>query len=407
MESRSLAVELIYHIIDHLWDDRDTLVACSLASRALLPATRYHLFHTVKLSRPSDSTRLRSVLDGSAVRGSDVAYYVRELRITPELTYYGSDKWEGCNLSEILQRVKGVECLRLGPLNWQSRFIEGAGQLLLSFTQLETLFLEDVYFDELDDMLHFLSVYPNLSTLHLLRCLCKQITYPSAFPASPQLEAGTNRLQELVFHGLPPCYSSRVVQWLDSSSRLRLRKLQWLCNKHGDEQAGLVALLRNQRVAAYLEHLYIEVIHFDGKPRITSDDDTLDLSSLTSVRDISLEIGPYSRDVLWLPQIGAIPSRMLRQIRFVVWGRDIRYCRSFYEGLTDWASLDAALAGAIGTRWPELTVVFEVRWYGAGEGITPKVVDLFGELLPNTHAKGARIEVLYSGPREQLVGYRA
>lgn len=50
-ENTHLPVELWDNIIDHMWDDHDSLAACSLVCRAWLPSARIHLFHTVRLQR--------------------------------------------------------------------------------------------------------------------------------------------------------------------------------------------------------------------------------------------------------------------------------------------------------------------------------------------------------------------
>jgi hypothetical protein len=40
----TLPQELLDKIVDNVFDDHSTLLACSLAARPFLPATRYHLF---------------------------------------------------------------------------------------------------------------------------------------------------------------------------------------------------------------------------------------------------------------------------------------------------------------------------------------------------------------------------
>lgn len=50
-ENTRLPVELWDNIIDHLWDDRESLAACSIVCRAWRPSVHTHLFHTVALVR--------------------------------------------------------------------------------------------------------------------------------------------------------------------------------------------------------------------------------------------------------------------------------------------------------------------------------------------------------------------
>ncbi|KAL4250427.1 hypothetical protein ABKN59_003334 [Abortiporus biennis] len=46
---RNISQELVDYIIDHLYDDKSTLLMCGLVSRSFHIASRYHLFHTIRV----------------------------------------------------------------------------------------------------------------------------------------------------------------------------------------------------------------------------------------------------------------------------------------------------------------------------------------------------------------------
>ncbi|SJL14468.1 uncharacterized protein ARMOST_17925 [Armillaria ostoyae] len=61
--SLSIPPELIEEIIDHLWDSKDVLFACSFVCRLFYLRTRVHLFHSMKLKQiPHDEPSFQHIL---------------------------------------------------------------------------------------------------------------------------------------------------------------------------------------------------------------------------------------------------------------------------------------------------------------------------------------------------------
>lgn len=73
--------ELSDYIIDFLYDDRPTLKACSLISRAWYPAARYHLYRKVSLPSFQSCITYRSLIENSLT----LASYTREVKIANAL----------------------------------------------------------------------------------------------------------------------------------------------------------------------------------------------------------------------------------------------------------------------------------------------------------------------------------
>lgn len=81
MEPHSLPVELIDRIIDFCHDDKKTLSSCALTHSLWLPASRFHLFHTITSFRPRERTnRLKSIISQSrftrSCRQSTIIRYI-------------------------------------------------------------------------------------------------------------------------------------------------------------------------------------------------------------------------------------------------------------------------------------------------------------------------------------------
>ena len=57
--------ELIDHIVDHLHDDKESLVQCSLTSRVFAHATSYHLFRSVRIPSARHCVRFQELISSS------------------------------------------------------------------------------------------------------------------------------------------------------------------------------------------------------------------------------------------------------------------------------------------------------------------------------------------------------
>ena len=82
----SFPPELCDQIIDYLWDDLDSLRACSLTCYDWHPSSRFHLFRNVRLRHSDDVTRFRALLASSP----GIAPCVRKLSLSAD--YDGSEE---------------------------------------------------------------------------------------------------------------------------------------------------------------------------------------------------------------------------------------------------------------------------------------------------------------------------
>ncbi|OCH94035.1 hypothetical protein OBBRIDRAFT_723682, partial [Obba rivulosa] len=74
-DTSELPPELTDRIIDFLYGDKYTLAACGLVCRAWVPASRFHLFHSVRLRTKRQYLRWLFVLTSSR----HIGHYVRKL----------------------------------------------------------------------------------------------------------------------------------------------------------------------------------------------------------------------------------------------------------------------------------------------------------------------------------------
>ncbi|KAL6300225.1 hypothetical protein BKA93DRAFT_867912 [Sparassis latifolia] len=81
--SPRLPQELIDQVIDHLWDDRASLEACSTSCHAWLSSSRTHLFHTIELSTEHQCYHLNLLLEASP----NIAGYVKKLALLLSLQF--------------------------------------------------------------------------------------------------------------------------------------------------------------------------------------------------------------------------------------------------------------------------------------------------------------------------------
>ncbi|KAG7440209.1 uncharacterized protein BT62DRAFT_1081059 [Guyanagaster necrorhizus] len=89
--------EIIDAIIDCLWDDKDTLLACSFVCRLFCPRTRVHLFHTLGLKfngalniDPGDPSFKRVVEYIKEVKLQSVAHDVQDLPVSSITSFLSS-----------------------------------------------------------------------------------------------------------------------------------------------------------------------------------------------------------------------------------------------------------------------------------------------------------------------------
>ncbi|KAI1787326.1 hypothetical protein LXA43DRAFT_1029574 [Ganoderma leucocontextum] len=114
----SLPPELTDRIIDHLYDDLDSLSACALVCSGWLPSARFHLFRHVTVT-----CRRLSKLRGVIIRRPEIGPYIRQIVVccatpdcwTPRCTCL--TRKDHTKLCDILTRLPKLHALRLRNMN--------------------------------------------------------------------------------------------------------------------------------------------------------------------------------------------------------------------------------------------------------------------------------------------------
>lgn len=159
--SPRLPSETCDHILDCLWDDRGTLIACSRTCRAWLPRCRFHLFRTVTLKNTPGYKGFERLLKKSP----NVAPYVCEVTIIKT-----NQRTRACEVDRewprILLKLNRVERLTLIGTPISSVSDETRQKFATSFPMVKTLCLTALMIQQIDFQL-LLCACPNLSALHL------------------------------------------------------------------------------------------------------------------------------------------------------------------------------------------------------------------------------------------------
>lgn len=171
--SIDLPQETLEEIIDFLYDDRQTLLTCSLASRKLVPVCRFHLFSEVSL----ESDRLCRFLELLDVPWSSFANMVskiivngpRQLKspLRPKATALQPDyvPQDNSRLRERLARVNAVRFINLCPGDIPVSF----WRLLEEMKAIKAIEAHRVAFRCPNNFFGYLSSLPLLESLSITR----------------------------------------------------------------------------------------------------------------------------------------------------------------------------------------------------------------------------------------------
>jgi hypothetical protein len=148
-----LPVELYRLIIDILYDDTDTLKACSLTCKTFLHLSRYHLFYDIYLYRGNDT---KSFLDTiGSIHPTSPGTYVRHLSLEVQ------DGWP--NIPLLTTRLPNVTSL---DLNFNFNEDETGRLMMLSgFQKITFLNLDFCWFKTSAEMNEFIVSFPLLEHL--------------------------------------------------------------------------------------------------------------------------------------------------------------------------------------------------------------------------------------------------
>lgn len=169
----SLPPELTDTIIDHLHDDKPSLSACGMTSRAWIPASRFHLFSGITVT-PKTAAPLLTLLE-SRSSPSSIAPIVRSVElqnfVTSQSSEYPYITLRGIQAATVLMcyldSVKSlrVSCLELkdAPLS----FFEAIFKMVSNLTGVEELHLQWTIFGCFDDFLDIVYSFPKLQWLSM------------------------------------------------------------------------------------------------------------------------------------------------------------------------------------------------------------------------------------------------
>ncbi|RDX46993.1 hypothetical protein OH76DRAFT_800938 [Lentinus brumalis] len=160
--------ELCDQTIDYLWDDLESLRACSLTCKDWLPSSRFHLFRNLRLRHADDVARFRALLTSSP----SIAHFVRKLSLsadydgtTPDGTAREDDGWVN-GAAELFPRLHNVTTLALARVRWHALSAETRAAFAGVSKSVRQLFLFEVSFDASRDVIAFLSAFPSLNDLY-------------------------------------------------------------------------------------------------------------------------------------------------------------------------------------------------------------------------------------------------
>ncbi len=160
--------ELCDQTIDYLWDDLESLRACSLTCKDWLPSSRFHLFRNLRLRHADDVARFRALLTSSP----SIAHFVRKLSLsadydgtTPDGTAREDDGWVN-GAAELFPRLHNVTTLALARVRWHALSADTRAAFAGVSKSVRQLFLFEVSFDASRDVIAFLSAFPSLNDLY-------------------------------------------------------------------------------------------------------------------------------------------------------------------------------------------------------------------------------------------------
>jgi hypothetical protein len=121
--ANGLPAETVDHIIDFLWDDKESLAVVSLVSKQWMHSTTYHLFNSIKILDDSHCNQFSQFIDLlRSQKLRDVSHYVRTLHLQSRPSQNrGPNPLVNIDadlLGEILWELPSLEHLHLSRVRW-------------------------------------------------------------------------------------------------------------------------------------------------------------------------------------------------------------------------------------------------------------------------------------------------
>ncbi|PCH44828.1 hypothetical protein WOLCODRAFT_19183 [Wolfiporia cocos MD-104 SS10] len=183
MSQARIPIEICEHILDHLWDNTQALLSCSLTCRAWVTTTRVHIFRTIKLSGDRRCVQLDQLLTSSATASTTIADCIRELTIEGVIPGFDDVPDEDQTdqpgqsrphsalqwIPKLLPRMRLVEELRLSCLHWDEVLEdqEIVNTLRTFSSNVKALHLLSVTFHDSREIIDLILFYPRVSKLGL------------------------------------------------------------------------------------------------------------------------------------------------------------------------------------------------------------------------------------------------
>ena len=187
-------------MIDNLWDDEDTLRACSLTCKAFLPTSRYHLFYRVRLGSRYIAQRFLDTICSTPSPTSPYQYIRHLCLLEGQRGSY--HLWVNDALSLLTTRLLDVTILELESLQWNELDNTGRAMILSGFQRVERLKTIFSKFKTSEQMNQFITSFPSLTHLS-----CSQTYWETGDIPTVPLPQGLQSItldsrQSMFFHQL-------------------------------------------------------------------------------------------------------------------------------------------------------------------------------------------------------------
>jgi len=366
-----LPQEICDNILDHLWDDRETLKICSLASRAWLNTTRLHIFRTVHIPSAGDYKSFKELLDHSP----EIGPCVRELCLGACV-----NDPEVLTMLLVMNNVEDLKIRQWDTSNMADEIRRDPAAYLRSLKRLHLVNVQS----EKEDLPRIICACPSLSTLDM-----SHVFWQTRIPLPALEEPAKSAMvppRPIAIEELSVEVSSiAVLLWLlEGPLSLCLRRLTLL--RFDRVHTTYIRRLLDGSAEA-LEHLSIAA-NLEGL-------DNLDLARHTRLRSLSIdEVDVDGRrrqrpeGYTWiLSLLSHLDSTHLQEIRM-----GLRLLSPADVSVLQWADIDEQLA-RLARKQDNLTVRF--RAYNAirGHAFTDQVLDTIVSRIPILRSTGALVVV--------------
>ncbi|OBZ77530.1 hypothetical protein A0H81_02499 [Grifola frondosa] len=387
MSSTTLPPELHDNIIDHLWDDRATLEACSLTCQAWIAKNLRIII-----------MRIIDYIRHLIIHGDSIAFM--SLPIQP------LDQLDPDFPKDLLSLgLNKVEALSLSSVRWIPSFRSGLVEdrniySSMFWNGIKDLRLNKVKFDTAGDLLQLLSAPSHLTKLTLfdIRFPDHPLAHPTSFILKPQIGDGNHvYIDSIAANVSTACINLLFNSLVEPRVQLHIRELE-LSWQPGDHQLAVHTLL--ERIGPSLQHLRImsrRSITLEAVVKDTILANNTQLVTLHLEEDANID---HTGHFEWMPRmISRVQSLQLEEITISITSKNQNIIN-----VLPWVDLDASLAHLV-QLLPRLTVYIDVLFPYPGH-LANQAQDLISPHIPLLLQTENRIELclgmrLYPPARHQ------